>query len=235
MPERRFTILSTASLPFERISRVPDWVDVRVIPFIKIIPKDGLELMPLISTWAVQKKNVIFTSAHAVKIVSDYLKTIPDWNIFCIRHETRIAVEKFFGSHLIKRFADNARLLSEAMVDEGIQEAVFFCGDQRLDILPENLRNHGIQLQELVVYETRLTPVQLGELPDALLFFSPTAVQSFFSSNTLSPGVAVFAMGTTTAKTLKKYTDQPVLISPQADKAFVLQMAMEYAQSHPII
>ena len=235
MPDRRFTILSTATLPFERISRVPDWVDIQVIPFIKIIPRDGLELIPLISTWAAQKKNIIFTSAHAVKIVSDCLKTIPDWKIFCIRQETRIAVEKFFGSRLVNRFADNARLLAEAMIEEEIKEALFFCGDQRLDILPERLKNHGIQLQELVVYETRLTPVQLSEIPDALLFFSPTAVHSFFSQNALSPGVAVFAMGTTTAKTLKKYTDQRVLISPEADKAFVLQMAMEYAQSHPII
>jgi uroporphyrinogen-III synthase len=235
MADRRFTILSTASLPFERISSIPDFLDVRVIPFIKIISKDRLELIPPISEWAGQKKNIVFTSAHAVKIVSECLKCKPDWKIYCIRQETRIAVEKFFGSQPVRRFADNAWLLSGLMIEDGIQDALFFCGDQRLDILPENLKNHGIRLEEYVVYETRLTPVLLSEIPDALLFFSPTAVHSFFSMNELPPAVAVFAMGKTTASALKKFTELPVLISPEADKAFVLKMAMEYAQSHPII
>jgi uroporphyrinogen-III synthase len=67
------------------------------------------------------------------------------------------------------------------------------------------------------------------------MFFSPTAVRSFFSMNELLPGTTVFAMGTTTAKALKENTTMPVIISPEADKAYVLHMAMEYAGSHPII
>ncbi len=39
MPDRRFTILSTAPLPFDRIAFVPDSVDVQVIPFIQIRPR----------------------------------------------------------------------------------------------------------------------------------------------------------------------------------------------------
>lgn len=235
MTERRFTILSTATLPFERIAHIPESLDVRVVPFIKIIPKDGLELIPLIAQWAAEKKNIVFTSAHAVKIVSDCLKCKPDWKIYCIRRETRIAVEKCFGSSSVRRFAENARLLSGQMIEDGITDALFFCGDHRLDVLPEKLTSHGIRLEEYVVYETRLTPVTLSERPDALLFFSPTAVESFFSVNELPPATAVFAMGTTTARALKKFTDLPVLISPEADKAFVLNMAMEYAQSHPLV
>ena len=42
-------------------------------------------------------------------------------------------------------------------------------------------------------------------------------------------------MGTTTAKALKEIHRMPVIVSPEADKAFVLNMAMDYAGSHPII
>jgi uroporphyrinogen-III synthase len=235
MPDRRYTILSTTSLPFERVSPIPDSIDIQVVPFIKIIPGDSLELVPVISEMALQNKNVVFTSAHAVRIVKDCLKQIPNWKIFCVRQETRMAVEKFFGSGSVVRYGENARQLSALVISEGVREAVFFCGDRRLDILPEILRNHGLDLEELIVYQTRLTPVHLSEKPDAVLFFSPTAVDSFFSMNGLSPGVAVFAMGKTTADALKKFTELPVLISPETDKAFVVAMAMEYAQSHPII
>ena len=98
MPERRYTILSTASLPFDRIVDIPRSVEVQVIPFIEIIPRSGVELKPLISGYALKKLNVVFTSAHAVKFVSGWLKHKPEWAIYCIRNETRIAVVNWFGS-----------------------------------------------------------------------------------------------------------------------------------------
>ena len=33
----------------------------------------------------------------------------------------------------------------DCMIADEVKEAVFFCGDQRLDILPENLKNNGIR------------------------------------------------------------------------------------------
>jgi uroporphyrinogen-III synthase len=235
MPERRFTILSTASLPFERIATVPDSVDVQVIPFIQIRPRSELELKPLITEWANQKLNVIFTSAHAVKFVSGLLKQKPDWNIYCIRNETKMAVVNAFGTDVNIRFADNALSLSRLMISDGVKKALFFCGDQRLDILPDNLKKNGIELNELIIYDTILNPLKIEEQPDLILFFSPTAVKSFFAQNEISSGTTVLAMGTTTAAALKNNTSHPVIISPEADKAYVLNMALNYAASHPII
>jgi uroporphyrinogen-III synthase len=235
MPERRFTILSTASLPFERITSVPDSVEVQVIPFIQIRPRSGLELKPLITEWADEKLNVIFTSAHAVKFVSGFLKQKPDWNIYCIRNETKMAVANAFGTDAKCRFADNALSLSRLMIADGVKKALFFCGDQRLDILPDNLRKNGVELIELIVYDTILNPVKIEEQPDVILFFSPTAVKSFFALNEISSGTTIFVMGTTTAATLKHKTSQPVIISPEADKAYVFNMALNFAATHPII
>jgi uroporphyrinogen-III synthase len=121
------------------------------------------------------------------------------------------------------------------MISDGVKEALFFCGDQRLDILPDNLRNNGVELNELIVYETRLKPVKVKEPPEIILFFSPSAVKSFFSMNEISSGTTVIAMGATTAEALKQHTEHPVIISPEADKTYVINMALDYAASHPII
>ena len=234
MLNRRFNILSTTSLPFDRMGQIPESIEISVIPFIKVIPRPSVELKPLIAEFASDKQTVVFTSAHAVKFVSECLKYKPEWKIYCIRNETRIAVENRFGSESIVRYANDALSLSHYMIADGIKDALFFCGDQRIDILPENLKNHGIRLTELIVYETRKTPVHVEKQPDAILFFSPTAVQSFFSINNLSPDTLVFAMGKTTAGSLAAYTANTIIISQEADKAFVFNMAVEYAASHPI-
>jgi uroporphyrinogen-III synthase len=235
MSDRRITILSTASLPLERIKNIPASVDIQVIPFIEIIQRPGVELMPIISAYGSEKLNIVFTSAHAVKFVSGWLKQKPDWTMYCIRNETRMAVLNWFGPEVPCKFASNALLLSRLMISEGVREALFFCGDQRLDILPDNLRNNGVELNELVVYDTRLKPVKMKEPPDIILFFSPTAVRSFFSMNEISSGTTVIAMGTTTAAAIKQNTEHPVIISPEADKTYVFNMALDYAASHPII
>jgi len=234
MSDRRFTILSTASLPFERIPYVPESVHISVVPFTEIFPRVDETLKSKITALSAKKLIVVFTSAHAVKFVAGMLKIKPKWKIYCIRNETRVAVVNWFGSDSIVNFASNAMMLSQSMVHDGIKDAVFFCGDQRMDILPENLKNQGVGLTELIVYETRLTPVRLIDQPDAILFFSPTAVRSFFSMNALSANTRVFAMGKTTAAALNEFISQPIVISPEADKAFVLNMAVEYAASHPI-
>jgi len=235
MRDRQFTILSTAPLPFERISQIPDSIDVQVIPFTEILARTDENIKTTIRAYASKKITAVFTSAYAVKFVTALLDQKPDWRIYCIRNETRIAVENGFGADSIAKFADNAQLLSEKIISDGIKEAVFFCGDQRMNILPENLKQHDVLLEELIVYDTRLTPEKLDARPDAILFFSPTAVRSFFSLNELFPETTVFAMGTTTARALKENTVIPVIVSPEADKVYVLEMAMEYAGSHPII
>ncbi len=235
MPDRRYTILSTASIPYERIPPIPDSVDLWVIPFIEILPREEESLKIQADRLAAEQIAVVFTSAHAVKWVANRLNKKPDWKIYCIRHETRRALTEWLGEKFELNTADNARVLSDQIITDGIRDAVFFCGDQRMDILPDQLKKNGVRLSELVVYDTKLRPVFIENSPDAILFFSPTAVKSFFSMNQLLPSTTIFAMGQTTAASLKKYTDSPVIISHEADKTFVLNMALEYAGTHPVI
>jgi uroporphyrinogen-III synthase len=235
MPERKYTILSTASLPFGRITPIPESINLLVVPFIEIVARSQEKIKSAVEHYGENKITAIFTSAHAIRIVAGLLHTKPDWKIYCIRNETRLAAEEHFSGETRIVFADNAQSLSRQIILDGEKEGVFFCGDQRLDILPNYLKSQGFGLTELVVYDTRTAGCRIAEQPDIILFFSPSAVRSFFSQNSLCPDTTLFAMGTTTADSLKDYTNNLVIVSPQSDKAFVYHMALKYAAAHSTI
>lgn len=235
MPEPFYTILSTASIPFDRIPEIPERVSLQVIPFIEIVFREDESLKKRINRLGEEKKTVIFTSAQAVRWVKNQLTEKPDWKVYCIRYETRRAITEWLGEQYDFKTADNAKALSELILSDRIQDAVFICGDRRMDILPEQLKKNGVGLVELIVYDTRLTPVKITNDPDAILFFSPTAVKSFFSLNVLTSLTSIFAMGQTTASSLKNYTNLPVIVSPESDKTFVVNMALNHAGTQRVI
>lgn len=238
MTDRPFSILSTGSMVINESltpTTGPDKSRVDVIPFIKIDLNTDEDTRGQIQACARQELIAVFTSANAVKAVTAALQNRPDWKIYCVGSETKKCVASFFGEPAILDFAGNAEGLSEKIIQQRLlKEAVFFCGDQRRDLLPDKLRAHGIRLRELVVYQTKLTPRRVTKSYDAILFFSPTAVQSFFSLNTPSSKTILFALGETTAASIRSASDNEVRLCPKPDKRALLQMAVEYGQSHPI-
>lgn len=237
MADHRFTILSTASIVINGslISANDYNADfVEVIPFIKIVLHTDEYTRNQVLVYSQLSLNIIFTSSNAVRSVTGILQNLPDWKIYCVGSETKKQVASFFGESAILNHAGNAEDLSKKIVQQGlVKEAVFFCGDQRRDSLPDKLREEGILLKELVVYHTQLTPLRVTKEYDAILFFSPTAVASFFSLNTLSSKTILFALGETTAAAIRTVSENEVLLSPKPDKRALLQMAVEYGQTHP--
>lgn len=61
-----------------------------------------------------------------------------------------------------------------------LRKIVFFCGNKRLQTIPEKLANNGIAVEEVIVYETIETAANIKKQYDGILFYSPSAVQSFF-------------------------------------------------------
>jgi uroporphyrinogen-III synthase len=65
----------------------------------------------------------------------------------------------------------------------------------------------------MIVYQTTETPKQVNTDYDAVLFFSPSAVRSFCSANQLKAHVVCFSIGTSTATTIREYSDNKILIA----------------------
>jgi uroporphyrinogen-III synthase len=228
-------ILSTANLPFERIGQIPETIEIRVVSFTEITARRDEKLKSRIKELTQHNLTAVFTSANAVKFVSDILLEKPGWRVYCIGNETRNAVANWLGGDSIVRTAENASALSDCLISDKVNNVDFFCGEQRLNILPDRLKENHIRVTEWVVYDTRLIPEKINYQPDAVLFFSPTGVKSFFSCNHLSTDSKVFALGKSTAAALQSFIAGPVVISPEPDKALVVHMAIEYAVSHPIL
>jgi uroporphyrinogen-III synthase len=172
---------------------------------------------------------VIFTSMNAVEAVGKFVTKKNSWKIYCIGNTTKNLVEKYFGAENISATAEDAAQLAEKIIaDKSATEVTFFCGNQRREELPEKLRSNYIDVEEIIVYRTIETPQIILRIYDGILFYSPSAVNSFFSKNTISIESQLFAIGSTTAVALKHFTQQPVIIAELPGKENLMHLAIDH-------
>jgi uroporphyrinogen-III synthase len=126
-------------------------------------------------------------------------------------------------------------VLSDSSVvgqDRDIKAVYFFCGDQRRDELPDLLKEAGLTVHEVVVYRTLLTPRKTERIYAGIAFFSPSAVESYFSLNTVADGVTLFAIGQTTAAAIQARCTNPVIISDRPGKDALVRTMTDYFQTN---
>jgi uroporphyrinogen-III synthase len=229
----KWRILSTAPLPGRLFDiAVQHFAALDIIPFTKITFVTGIQTQEEIKKLSAQQLTVVFTSANAVKPVAACLSGVqPKWDIYCISTVTREAVEGYFPGATIKGTADNAASLAEVIAKQNEKEVVFFCGDNRLEVLPNHLRNAGVQVKEVVVYTNEETPQEINEVYDAILFFSPSGVRSYFSVNTVYSHTLYFAIGNTTAEAIKQYSNNKIVTATTPSKENVLMLALQHLEA----
>jgi uroporphyrinogen-III synthase len=200
------------------------------VSFIDTVEIKNAAIEQKLDDLANQKIMVVFTSMNAVDTVAKYIpakKT--SWKIFCLGNTTKKMVKKIFGEENICATADSAEQLAEKITgNSSVKNIVFFCGDRRRNELPDKLKNNGIAVEELIVYKTIETPRALSKQYDGILFFSPSAVQSFFLQNSITDTTQVFAIGATTANAAKLFTRQPVIISNKPGKENLVTLAIKH-------
>ncbi len=231
------TILCTGPVE-ETAFSMPEYkeTDIDIIPFTRIsteLPEaTEKRVKEILATTAV----VVFTSNNAVKSVAPCLgKSTPNWTIFCIGNTTYDLARKYFGDHHIKQTASTASTLAEKIIPEiNDREVVFFCGNLRRNDLPDALRQKGITVREITVYQTSLTPVTLEKEYDAVLFFSPSAAESFFSKNSLPAKTVLFVLGNTTAVAIRKYSTNKIITGEEPDKNKLISIAARFVNENSL-
>ncbi len=208
-------------------------IDIECISFIETHPVKGKEIGKEIKDLLLQESIVVFTSMNAVEAVAGHLsKEKPDWKIYCIGITTNKLVKKKFGENSVIGTATNAAELAGLIVEErNSNKLSFFCGDQRREELPNILRNNGIRVNEVIVYQTKPVLNIIEKVYDGILFFSPSAANSFFSTNKLPSPTLVFAIGTTTAKELKQLTNNEIIISDEPGKENLVNKMIQFFSS----
>jgi uroporphyrinogen-III synthase len=222
-------------------------ITIQAIPFIEISLLNDDAAVEKIQELCRRRATAIFTSVNAVEAVGRGWKTGPVWDIFCTGWATRERAAALFGGDAIAGTADSAQELAElilqrkgmadgayAVAQDAGEDLFFFCGDQRRDELPVLLRQHGIRVNEQIVYRTVLTPVRLPEKFDGVVFFSPSAVESFFSMNSAAAGTRMFAIGSTTAEAIKRSCDNSVTISSRPEKETLIREMIDFYETNDI-
>lgn len=231
MAANKISILSTRPIDESLIEEARRLnIETDVLSFIETEAIHTIEVQQEIENAFLQSTAVVFTSMNAVEAVADtLLEELPDWRIYSIGNTTQKLVKKYFGEQSIAGTANSAAKLAELIAEEGYDdEVIFFCGDQRRDELPDILRKNDIEVNEIVVYETVAVPHKLNKQYHGILFFSPSAVESFFSNNKVNEQTVLFAIGSTTANAIKKYSNNKIIICDEPGKDSLFQKMMEY-------
>lgn len=231
MQDNPITILSTRPLEKEWVEEANAMgIFIDQLSFIETEPVQTIEVLEEIEQAFLREATVVFTSKNAVEAVAKEQQNFtPHWRIYCIGYATQLLVKKYFGEQSIAGTADSARDLAERICEEtDTEEVIFFCGDQRRNELPDKLRSKNIDVIETVVYQTIAVPHKIKKQYHGILFFSPSAVESFFCQNKISRQTILFAIGETTAAAIRKYSSNKIIISNKPGKETLLHRMLEY-------
>jgi len=204
--------------------------EIEILSFIETIPNQSEEINQKIQTTLSQQSAVVFTSKNAVEIIAEKLNhPLPNWNIYCINSNTQQIVKKHFGDDSVVGVAPDAASLAKLIVKENkYNSVIFFCGNKRRDELPSILKENNIAVEEIAVYETNLLEHEVTKKYEGILFFSPSAVNSFFNHNKPDATTVLFSIGNTTSNEIKKYTDNLIITSDIPSKQFLFNKTIEY-------
>ena len=180
---------------------------VESLPLIKVQLSETIEAFP-------QADFAIFTSGNALEALQKHpaAKALAPHRAFCVGAKTREHLESA-GWEVIASFGYAQQLADHLVEQYACYSFVFFCGERRMDTLPEQLKTHGIPCHECLTYTTELTPQKLHKPYDGLLFFSPSAVKSFLKENHFAEE-KIICIGSTTQSALPEGVSSYIAHSP---------------------
>lgn len=228
-------ILSTKKLKLSVLKKALDYgFDLAQYDFIKTVPlKDAQTRAKLLSAgeW------LVFTSRQSAKIFAHFLKAngLPPGRpkIYCLEGETAKAVKKIPNAEICGLARDAASLADLIVKDAKTEGVSFICGTMRRDELVNILRSASINVNEIKVYDTVYNGRKMEKNFDALLFFSPSAVESYFQTNIIPGAVPAFCIGNTTATAFRGHSHNPVVIANEPSQERVLEAVKNFFSATP--
>lgn len=220
----KINVLSTKKL-------IPNQKQVLIDAGFNVVDEDFISIIFKTFDWQTPPSGVgglIFTSQNAVQSVLktpkvDELKSI---SCFCVGSKTKSFLEQ--NGFTVEAYAGYASDLAEIIsLVYPKNNYTFFSGNLRRDILPEMLKEAGVKLDEIEVYETILSPKKMDGHFDAILFFSPSGVESYLTKNKISKELC-FAIGETTAEALENKKVKNIVIADKPSVESVIAEVIEY-------
>lgn len=176
------------------------------------------------------KRHVVLTSITGVKsflkIAGQLQLNVADYVIYCISRGTK---EYAAASGLnIKASAMSASALAdEILKDNEVKAVTHVSSNLRRDELADKLTHAGVLVHDVTAYHTEFTPIVIDASYDAVVFFSPSAVDSFLTMNPLQP-VPCFCIGKTTSDYARQKGYPATIIAEAPSEDFLMQSIINY-------
>ena len=201
--------------------------EVFTTPNFEIVYKSFIQTKAI--SFKINKTNdyLLFTSKNAIKSIvkSEYYPAISTVKCFCVGIKTKKYLEK--KGFKVVAFKNYASELGELIkTDYALNSFTFFSGNLRKETLPEIFKSNTIEFEEIKTYETVLSPKKIKKQTNGILFFSPSAVESYCLKNNIENQIC-FCIGTTTAKALENKTKN-IIIAPQQTVESVIKTAISH-------
>ncbi|MBE8727566.1 uroporphyrinogen-III synthase [Flavobacterium hungaricum] len=177
-------------------------------------------------------ENLLFTSQNAVHSFlanpksKDLIPKLRDKNVFCVGLKTK-ALLSDNGFNVVAYTGYASDLAEIITLIYNKESFTFFSGNLRRDTLPDALKEAGIKFNEIQVYDTSLQPQKIKTTVDALLFFSPSGVESYLKENTIKKETC-FCIGETTAEALHKITKNIIIADQPTVENVIEDVINEY-------
>ena len=172
--------------------------------------------------------NLIFTSQNAVQsfLLDPKSEDLKTKNVFCVGLKTKILLSES-GFNVIAYTgyaADLAEIITLIYANESY---TFFSGNLRRETLPEALKEAKVKFNEIQVYETTMTPQKIETSVNAIMFFSPSAIESYLKENKIK-NETCFCIGTTTSSALEGITKNIVIADQPTIEDVIEEVIAEY-------
>jgi len=193
-----------------------------------LLEQDFIEIKNTIFELDKINTNLIFSSQNAVLSLTEQngWEMLKSKSVFCVGLKTKELLEHH--GFKVEAYMDYASELAEIITLIYNKESyTFFSGNLRKETLPKALKSAGITFNEIEVYQTKLAPFKISNLEkfDGILFFSPSAVESYLTNNRIQNEIC-FCIGETTASALENKTKN-IIIAEEPTIEDVIEAVIE--------
>lgn len=195
-----------------------------------VVEADFIKIKLKKFTFKSKFQNLIFSSQNAVDSIlkNNKIELLRSKKCFCIGQKTKTALE--LNGFRVVESADYASELASTICNQYSEESfVFFSGNLRREILPDSLTLAKVRFEEIEVYETILTPQAINSKPNGILFFSPSAVESYLQANIITDETC-FCIGKTTAEPVEKITSHCIIANQPSIENVIIQCIKYYSE-----
>ena len=227
--KNRHKILITRELTDEQLQFADDLgLDVTVEPAIRFeFRKKWSSVVNSIE--GAESPIFAFTSQNGVDALKKLMEqgyTLPVNVVFyAVGEKTASALQELGYTAIVPELSYGEQLGEKIAADlkqSGLKDATVFhfCGNRRREELRQTLEKSDINIKDLVVYKTIINQMNInGNDAEAVLFYSPSAVEAFRKSGGFRDGnlPELFAIGHTTAQELSIESGRNVHVSPNTN------------------